>query len=386
MSRRPERVLFVDDEPRLLAGITRRLSQRFNILTANSGLEAIQLVEKHDDIAVIVADMQMPEMNGIQLLKKFKTISPHTRRIMLTGNSDEQTIIAAVNDGEVMRFLRKPCEADILTKAITHALDDFHFAMSDSGEELQIDSTTAPANMARNAFLSTMTHELRTPLHQIIGLADVLEKERPLSDASSSEGFPSRIKTSAADLLILVNRILEYARLQSQLAHSEPEPFDLCAGIQEEIDTHKQSLLEKRITVSFEFSQAPVNVEVRGGEAMLAFRELFSNAIKFNRQDGHISVIIKCTDNSASVRVSDTGCGMADNVVHHAQEPFRQIDDSLSRTHDGVGLGLALVSSVAILNGGDIKIESTEQIGTTIVLTFPRPADFEQKQFQAMCR
>ena len=127
-----DRVLLVDDEPRLLSSLRRRLSSAFTILTAEGGREALELLAREEDVKVIVADMQMPKMNGIELLKIVKREHPSIRRIMLTGNSDQETAIAAINEGEVMRFLRKPCDANELAVILRQAIDEFEFEASKS--------------------------------------------------------------------------------------------------------------------------------------------------------------------------------------------------------------------------------------------------------------
>jgi len=122
-SQNPERVLFVDDDPNLLAGISRQLHGKFQIVTAEGGLEGLRQVEHEGPFAVVVADMRMPDMNGIQLLTKIQSISPNTVRIMLTGNADLGTAMHAVNEGNIFRFLEKPCHKDTLEWALQSALE-----------------------------------------------------------------------------------------------------------------------------------------------------------------------------------------------------------------------------------------------------------------------
>jgi response regulator RpfG family c-di-GMP phosphodiesterase len=119
----PERVLFVDDDPSLLSGISRQLHGKFQVVTAEGGLEGLRKVEQEGPFAVVVADMRMPDMNGIQLLQKIQSIAPHTVRIMLTGNADLGTAMHAVNEGNIFRFLEKPCHKDTLEWALQSGLE-----------------------------------------------------------------------------------------------------------------------------------------------------------------------------------------------------------------------------------------------------------------------
>lgn len=119
----PERVLFVDDDPNLLSGISRQLHGKFQVVTAEGGLAGLRKVEQEGPFAVVVADMRMPDMNGIQLLTKIQSIAPNTVRIMLTGNADLGTAMHAVNEGNIFRFLEKPCHKDTLEWALQSALE-----------------------------------------------------------------------------------------------------------------------------------------------------------------------------------------------------------------------------------------------------------------------
>lgn len=117
-----EKILFVDDEPEVLKGYKRSLHREFEIDTAASGTDAIARLSDSGPYAVVVSDMRMPGMDGIQLLSRIHKISPNTVRVMLTGNSDLNTAVVAVNEGAIFRFLTKPCEVDLLKKIITTCL------------------------------------------------------------------------------------------------------------------------------------------------------------------------------------------------------------------------------------------------------------------------
>lgn len=116
-----EKVLFVDDEENILHSIKRELRKRFEIHTAVSGSEALEILKNEGPFAVIVSDMRMPLMDGIQLLAAVKDQYPETVRMMLTGNADQETAIDAVNKGQIFRFLNKPCPTSTLVIAIALA-------------------------------------------------------------------------------------------------------------------------------------------------------------------------------------------------------------------------------------------------------------------------
>jgi serine phosphatase RsbU (regulator of sigma subunit) len=125
-----DKVLLVDDEAMVLAGLKRQLRNRFRIDTALSGEEALKQVQENGPYAVIVSDFMMPGMNGIEFLTYVKKTSPDTVRMMLTGTADMPTAIRAVNEGNIFQFHPKPCPADTLSQAIQSAIQKYHKVVS----------------------------------------------------------------------------------------------------------------------------------------------------------------------------------------------------------------------------------------------------------------
>ena len=116
-----EKILFVDDETNVLESIARQLRKRFTLSTALSGQEALRIMKEQGPFAVIISDMRMPGMDGVQLLERVKELYPDTVRMMLTGNADQGTAIEAVNKGQIFKFLNKPSSTAVLVPAIALA-------------------------------------------------------------------------------------------------------------------------------------------------------------------------------------------------------------------------------------------------------------------------
>jgi CheY-like chemotaxis protein len=126
-----EKILLVDDDRNILDGYRRSLSREFVMETALGGPQALQLATNEGPYAVVVSDMRMPEMDGVQLLSKIKALSPDTIRIMLTGNADMDTAINAINEGSIFRFLIKPCSKEVMAKTLTGALVQYRLVTAE---------------------------------------------------------------------------------------------------------------------------------------------------------------------------------------------------------------------------------------------------------------
>ena len=126
-----EKILLVDDDSHVLDGYRRTLSREFEMETALGGQQALVVASEKGPYAVVVSDMRMPGMDGVQLLSRIKALSPDTIRVMLTGHADTETAIHAINEGSIFRFLNKPCEKDLMAKTLTAALVQYRLVTAE---------------------------------------------------------------------------------------------------------------------------------------------------------------------------------------------------------------------------------------------------------------
>jgi response regulator RpfG family c-di-GMP phosphodiesterase len=125
------KVLLVDDDPNILSAYTRLLHRKFVFETAEGGEEALALIKSSGPYGVILSDMRMPAMDGIQFLAEARIRTPDTVRIMLTGNADQETAIQAVNRGNIFRFLTKPCDQDLLLSSIEAGIKQYQLVLAE---------------------------------------------------------------------------------------------------------------------------------------------------------------------------------------------------------------------------------------------------------------
>ena len=126
-----EKILWVDDEPEVLEGFQRTLRKHYRLDTALGGEEGLRNLAEQGPYAVVVSDMRMPGMDGIQFLAQVRKLAPDSVRLMLTGNADLQTAIHAVNEGSIFRFLTKPCAPEALNGALTAAIQQHRLVMAE---------------------------------------------------------------------------------------------------------------------------------------------------------------------------------------------------------------------------------------------------------------
>lgn len=131
MTSMEERILFVDDDPNILEAYQRKLGRVMRVFTAQGPHVGLRVLQEKGPFAVVVSDMKMPLMNGIEFLKKVREISPDTVRIMLTGNADLHDAMQAVNEGAIFRFLLKPCPSEMFAKALIAAIEQYRLVTAE---------------------------------------------------------------------------------------------------------------------------------------------------------------------------------------------------------------------------------------------------------------
>ncbi|MEU4379997.1 ATP-binding protein [Micromonospora echinofusca] len=237
-------------------------------------------------------------------------------------------------------------------------------------EERRRAETLAELDRVKTGFFTNVSHEFRTPLTLMLGpLADALnDNEHPLPAAQRE-----RVDTAwrnATRLLTLVNSLLTFSSLEAGQAHSQAREVDL-AGLTAELSSVFRAAVERaglRLEVDCPPLPRPVCVDPVNWERIVT--NLLSNALKYTFV-GRIRVALTADDEEIRLTVADTGIGIAEEDLPRLFERFHRVQGARSRSHEGTGIGLALVRELARLEGGDVRVESRIGTGTTFTVALP---------------
>ncbi|MER9743064.1 MULTISPECIES: ATP-binding protein [unclassified Mesorhizobium] len=227
------------------------------------------------------------------------------------------------------------------------------------------------ANRAKSEFLANMSHELRTPLNAIIGFSELMEQGLfgPLGSPRYEE-YANDINGSGKYLLGVINDILDMSKIEAGQFSVDREEIDLCPLIRETVRVISLQAAEKSITVETRIADTMTLFADRRAIKQIAIN-LLSNAVKFTGQGGHISVRARNTSGALVLTIEDNGCGIPKEALSKLGRPFEQVQNQFSKNHAGSGLGLAISRSLAELQGGALKIRSTEGVGTIVSVRIP---------------
>ncbi|WP_375495901.1 PAS domain S-box protein [uncultured Nostoc sp.] len=229
------------------------------------------------------------------------------------------------------------------------------------------------ANRMKDEFLATLSHELRTPLNAILGWAQLLRK-RKLDENVSGRALET-IERNSRSLTQLIEDVLDVSRIIRGTLHLSMEQVKLVTLVEAAIDTVYPAAQAKEISIKCRFDP---EVEVVVGDVnrlQQVVWNLLSNAVKFTPKGGRVDVQLERIESCVQIQVSDTGGGIAAEFLPHVFERFRQADSSTTRSHGGLGLGLAIVRHLVELHGGTVCAKSPGiGQGATFVVSLPMKA------------
>ncbi len=416
------KILLVDDRAEnllALEAILEPLGQE--LVCAHSGEEALKCVLQHD-LAVILLDVQMPEMNGFDVAQiiKSREKSRFIPIIFLSAINKEDSYVFKGYSMGAVDYVFKPFNPDVLRSKVAVFVDLYlkqeqlrrqsellaeserrELELQHRAELLESEAKSAAqlaelnnqlhnrqleleqAMGVRNRFYASMSHELRTPINAVIGYSTLLIDNiyGPLNE-KQREGLQRTLK-AARHLLELVNDVLDLSKIEAGKIELALQPVNVEALIEDLFVTVRPLADEHGSQLSFEHPPQPVTVTTDPRRVRQILLNLLSNAIKFGRKK---PITVQCTPNDeggVSIAVIDKGEGISEEDKARVFEEFVQVSPT---QQPGTGLGLPISRRLAHLLDGSLEMESTLGEGSTFRLNLPReasPRTFDVEEFSA---
>jgi len=249
-----------------------------------------------------------------------------------------------------------------------------------TGELRQANEELRRTSRLKSQFLANMSHELRTPLNAIIGFAEAIRDGLAGAPSDEQREFADDIHRAGQQLLQMINDILDFTKLESGRMDLTLEPVDLAGLVDETLRVARGLARRRGVQMVADVSPRPLELTADAMKVKQVLYNLLSNAIKFTDAGGRVAVHARLEKEVVHLQVSDTGTGIAPEDLPGLFEEFAQADPSLTRKHEGTGLGLSLTRRLVGLHGGRIEVESELGRGTTFTVTFLRDLVTEAEQ------
>ncbi|HMB94399.1 MAG TPA: ATP-binding protein [Rhodothermales bacterium] len=226
----------------------------------------------------------------------------------------------------------------------------------------------------KSALLNNMNHEIRTPLTAVLGFADLMARELQ----GEHQEYAQQIKYGGQRLLQTLDSVFDLSMLEAGSVQLDRVVCDVATEVKEDVETLRPLAVEKNLALHVDPAPSGVYARLDKGAFTRILSNLVGNAIKFTKE-GEVRVQVGTEDGQVVLSVQDTGLGIDEAFLPYLFEPFKQESAGLTRTHQGVGLGLTIVKQLVDLHDGRIEVNSQKGVGTTFSVYFPRHAPPPEK-------
>lgn len=421
MNKSDKRILYVDDEVQNLQGFKVVFYDEFTIFTAETAVEALDIVAKND-IKVVISDQRMPGMSGLELFSIINEKDPDIVCIILTAFADTNAVLQAVNQGGVYRFLLKPWNELELKITIDQALERNYYKkenailleslknknteleksnqkltetfailqknemslkeqneeylalneeLTQTIEELEIAKDRAEeSDKLKRSFLQNISHEIRTPLNAIVGFSNLLNE--PDTSSEKIPDYTNIITKCSSHLLAIVTDVLTISSIETGKDKVVLEEIQLLPFLMELGDIFSKEAEKKKLLFSLVCSDITENIFFNTDKTKFnqIITNLVTNAIKYT-VEGRVELGCQIQGNLLKIYVKDTGIGISPEFHDFIFERFSRVESEYTITHSGTGLGLAISKAYVELLHGQIWVESTLNKGATFWVNFP---------------
>lgn len=354
------KVLYIDDEPNNLVGFKATFRLDYQVLVAKSADEGLELLQQHPDIQVIMCDQRMPSKTGVQFFEEITASHPAPVRMLLTGYTDIESVINAINRGHIFRYITKPWQEPEIRSAIEEGYKYYVTTsmLNTKSDELQ------KAYDELDKFAYSVTHDMRGPVLSSLGAIELAKHSDSLEDVQEMLGM---MEKSLQRMDSFIQNMHEYYNIKrgslqikeidfATLIDEIKELFSVAAKVN---NTH----LETRLTQDAVFRSDEVTLKI-------ILNNLLSNAFKYQRQDNpskFVSLDINVTAKGVVISVKDNGIGIDEAHIKNIFDMFYRATSE----NVGSGFGLYNVKDALRKFNGTINVQSKPQEGTEFLVEIP---------------
>lgn len=368
------KVLVVDDEPGIRSGVSRILRSfhvtypfmdedyTYEVLEAASGEEGIEIIDREMP-DILLLDNKLPGIQGVEVLEYVRKKNLDIVVAMITSYASLDVALKAHNDGAI-DFIPKPFTPQELKASIEQITKQQYLRRIT--HRLKVEG-----KKARFQFLSVLSHELKAPLNAIEGYLRMMQ-ERQLGDSISD--YASAIDRSLQrieGMRNLIMDLLDFTKVSFERQVDKLQDVDVKEMVSMAVATVSPYAIHKDIRFVTNYKGCE-KIWADPNDFEIILNNLVSNAVKYNRSGGTVTIDIDCNDNEFILSVSDTGIGMNNEERAMLFEEFSRIKNDKTRNISGSGLGLSIVKKVVELYHGMINVESVPDKGSVFTVIIPR--------------
>jgi signal transduction histidine kinase len=371
------RLLVVDDEKDIRELLLRVLSRigSFHVELAENGEEGLQKVS-NDSYDLVLTDLKMPKVDGLQLVNEIARIKPETLTVLMTGHGSIDSALEAMKRG-ASDYLTKPLNLEELIIRLHKVLDEKQRFVSLKGYAAELEKANEElrkVDQIKSEFVSIASHELRTPLSAIKNSVQLILQGKTGEINGQQEKFLTMADRNITRLTNILNSLLDLSRIESGKIEMTFEELDVRVPVEFVLSSLQFQAQTKSIRLKMELPDQLPTVYGDREKLEQVLTNLVGNSMKFTPEGGEISVsarIFEKDGHMMAVSVKDSGMGIPEDHLTKVFEKFHQVEGSMERSVSGTGLGLAITKGLVEAHQGTIWAESEIGKGSTFTFTLP---------------
>jgi signal transduction histidine kinase/GGDEF domain-containing protein len=376
------RVLVVDDEKEIRVFLSKALTRLggFHVVLAESGEEALRKLEK-EPFELVLTDLKMPKMDGLQLIAEIAKSKPETLTIMMTAHGTIDSALEAMKLG-ASDYITKPLNLDEMILRLRKVLEEKQrfVRLKDFADQLErTNLELRKIDSMKSEFVSVASHELRTPLAAIKNAVQLMLSGKTGEVNENQKKFLSMAERNINRLTNILNDLLNLSRIESGKIELKFENIELGDIIELAASSLRPHADVKSIQIDVQIPESLPAIYGDQEKIEQILTNLIGNAIKFTPDGGKILISAQSPSHdqkdgygkTVAISVKDTGIGIPAEHLDAVFEKFHQVEGSLHRSVSGTGLGLAITKGLVEAQQGTIVVESEMGKGSTFTFALP---------------
>ncbi|MCB0378915.1 MAG: hybrid sensor histidine kinase/response regulator [Bdellovibrionales bacterium] len=362
------KILCIDDEVHNLEALERLLRKDYEVVIADSGAKGVDELKKHH-FSLIISDQKMPEMTGVEFFMKALALQPQAIRILLTGYTDLESVIEAINKGQIYRYITKPWDPQELQSIVNQAIEIYqmrqtiekqNFELKEANRELQ------SLDRLKTEFMLLVNHELKTPLTAIFSFVQLLSEE---SLNEEQKLYLGKIEKNTKRLQDLINDTLLITRLQSKSEPVKVETIDIRKVVEGTWAQLAKENPSKNITLRL-ISPKVFEQKIHPEFISTIIGKLLSNSFAHSLTGGDVLVELSEDDDQWLIKTENQVDKPIERTTEQLLNAFTRDEDILNHTQ-GAGLGLAVIQSISKLFSARLDLQIDKNT-FRLIIYFPR--------------
>lgn len=384
-------LLVIDDEVEITKSLFRQFRRKYNVHVANSAEDALPILEKQD-IQVVLSDQRMPGMTGITFFSAIKDKYPDALKLILTGYSDIEAVIGAINEGQVFRYLTKPWNPVELNMAIEEAferhelvsnnrillrkLKEANLTLENKVEERTQELAAANVNLKKlniekNKYIGIVAHDLRNPIGSAFSFSDLLIEDFEIIENTDKKNYLKIINERCLYSLNLISEFLDASKIEAGTFELKLQKQNYIEFINDCVKQNQILARNKLQTIEVLTENNEISLNFDRNKMEQVINNLLTNAIKYSHSNTKIRVEISVSDNNVITKIIDEGQGIPAHELSNLFNPYKTTSVKSTANEKSTGLGLAIVKKIIEAHNGSVSVESKVGVGSEFTFTLP---------------